>query len=50
MDKQRPPSPRDMSHKGGQQSGQQAKSGQVMPPGSGQMAQPPKGTPTHGNK
>jgi hypothetical protein len=45
MDKHKP-SPRDMSHKGGQQ----AKSGQVMPPG--QMAPPPKGTqPTHtGNK
>lgn len=52
MDKQKPPSARDMSHKGVQpsHSGQQAKSGQVMPPG-GQMAPPPKGTPTHtGNK
>lgn len=51
MEKQKPSS-RDMSHKGGQKShrGQQAKSGQAMPPG--EMAPTPKGTsPTQtGNK
>jgi hypothetical protein len=54
MDKQKSPSARDLSHKGGQpsQGGQQAKSGQTMPPGGSQTMPPPKGTqPTHtGNK